>query len=390
MPLLSLIIPTHERFRYARDTVETVLSIDDDIEIIVSDTSEKDHWQGTTCAISSKIKIVRPGTGISVVDNFNSALCHATGKYICFIGDDDFVSPVIFDLVRWADECGIDAIRLSFPLLYYWPDYRHRTNPEAYAGTIWASSYTATTRPLDSRASLARAAKRLGRGVFDMPRAYCGIVSRELVGSVIDQHGALFGGVSPDIYSAALLAVHASKPFEVDFPAIIPGASGASTAGQSAAGKHVGKLRDNAHLRPFRDLLWHPLVPEFYSVPTVWSYSLVRALEQMTMSQAAPKPNWGRLYAQCILYHPRYWRRTWAAMQAYAANSSAVRLLADTMAGLAYEALWAFARIVNRIAVRLRSSRDRRIDGVTDIATAAAITQLILEAGPKLEGAQRT
>lgn len=382
MPLLSVIIPTHERFRYASETVENLLGMPDDIEIVVSDTSLLDPWQEARYRSSSQLKIVRPGANISVVDNFNRALEQASGDYICFIGDDDLVSPDIIEIVGWAQKEAVEAVRLTFPVLFYWPDYHHRTQPEAYAGTVWADRYTGMIRPLDARESLGRAAGRLGHGVFDMPRAYCGIVSRTLVERIIAQHGTLFGGVSPDIYSAALLAAHARTIVEIDFPAVIPGASGASTAGHSAAGRHVGALRDNAHIRPFRDLVWHPFVPEFYSVPTVWSYSLVRALEQIP-SGDAPRPNWGRLYAQCVLYHRRHWPETWRAMLAYAAATSPVRLVAETAGGISAELAWGLGRVKQRIAVRRRKTRARRIGEVDGIGAAAAVVQQIIRYGPR-------
>src|SRR3546814_1908638 len=82
-----------------------------------------------------------------------------------------------------------------------------------------------------------------------MPRAYCGLISLTLIKRILADHDALFGGVSPDIYSAALISAHSVNALDIDFPAVIPGASGASTAGQSAAGRHVGALRDNDHIR---------------------------------------------------------------------------------------------------------------------------------------------
>src|SRR3546814_7197226 len=70
MPILSVIIPTHERFRYAKETVAAILEMHEEIELIVSDTSEVDPW--TSAAPHPRLKVVRTGTGISVVDNFRS------------------------------------------------------------------------------------------------------------------------------------------------------------------------------------------------------------------------------------------------------------------------------------------------------------------------------
>lgn len=383
MPVLSVVIPTHERFRYARYTVDAVLRMSDDIEVVVSDTSTKDAWSDAGLYGSSdRLKIVRPPTGISVVDNFNIALGHATGDFICFIGDDDLVTPDVIQIVRRAAAEGVDAIRFAFPVLFYWHDYAHKALPEAYAGTIWASDYAASIRPLDTKRSLNNALAQLGRGVFDMPRIYCGIIARSLIDRVIERHGALFGGVSPDIYSAALLSAHATRVIDLDFPAVIPGASGASTAGQSAAGKHVGALRDNDHIRPFKNLVWHALVPEFYSVPTVWSYSFVRALEQID-EDLVLRANWGRLYAQCLMYHRRYRSETLTAMRAYARRTSPAALMAAVSKGIAAETVWAAKQVGKRLSVRHGTTKDLRFAGADDVDSALAIIGEVVAKGPK-------
>ncbi|WP_277980490.1 glycosyltransferase family 2 protein [Sphingomonas phyllosphaerae] len=387
MPLLSIVIPTHERFRYARETVRVILDMIDDVEVIVSDTSVTNAWAETRFDDSrGRLKVVRPGSGISVVENFNAALTRTTGDFVCFIGDDDLVTPAIMNIVRQAAADNVEVARVSFPILFYWADYRHRAQPEAYAGTVWASHYSGCVRPLDPTAALDFASAQLGRGVFNMPRAYCGIVSRALIERVVARYGALFGGVSPDIYSAALLAAEARRAVDIDFPAIVPGASGASTAGQSAAGQHVGGLRDNDHIRPFKDLVWHPFVPEFYSVPTVWSYSLIRALERID-GRDVTEAGWGRLYAQCLLYHRRYRQQTLSAMRAYSEATSRVSTARQVAQGVAAEMAWAAGRLRRRVSVARKVTSDRRVDGATDAFAAATIIERLIAEGPALSWA---
>lgn len=385
MPILSVIIPTHERFRYAKETVAVILGMSEDIELIVSDTSMVDPW--TSAAPHPRLKVVRPGTGISVVDNFNTALSYATGDYVCFIGDDDLIAPEIVDIAYKAKSLGVDAVRFTFPIIFYWKDYLHRSDPEAYSGTIWVGEYSGRVGSLDTEAALRQAADNLGHGVFEMPRAYCGLIARSLIKEILADHDALFGGVSPDIYSAALISAHASKALDIDFPAVIPGASGASTAGQSAAGRHVGTLRDNDHIRPFRDLVWHPLVPEFYSVPTVWGYSLVRAIEQLSDNPEIG-PNWGRLYARCIMHHRPYWQETFHAMKAYAEHKSAMSLLGTLASGLQRELGWALGRVRRRLSVRFKVMDDRRIAGIENSHDAAAEIGKLIKAGPQISWMQ--
>ena len=117
MPLVSVIIPTHNRARYAVPTIRSVLAASPDIVVVVCDTSEVD-------LISSEFKndlrlrLIRPNRVINVVDNFNEALSAATGDYLVFIGDDDFVSSKIFDVAKWA--LNVNASAPGFP-------YTHET-----------------------------------------------------------------------------------------------------------------------------------------------------------------------------------------------------------------------------------------------------------------------
>ena len=80
MPLLSILIPTHERARYAASTVETILRRTRNAEIVVCDTSVADAFGGLRedWRDSGRLKIVRPGQELSVVGNFNAALAQAT------------------------------------------------------------------------------------------------------------------------------------------------------------------------------------------------------------------------------------------------------------------------------------------------------------------------
>ena len=286
MPLLSIVVPTHERARYAIPTITSLLELTgDETEIVVADTSAVDAITPALAGIpgGSRVTVVRPGQGLSVVDNFSAGLREARGDYLLFLGDDDLVSPVIVDLLRWAAANDVDALKLSFPALYYWPDFLHKRRHDFYAGSLHIQAFSGRVSHHDARAALRDAAIDLGGGVGEMPRAYAGIVSRQLVERIIRKHGTLFGGVSPDIYSAALIATEAKRCVYVDYPVVIPGSSGASTAGQSAQGRHVGKLRDNAHIAAFKSLAWNPIVPEFYSVPTVWGYTLLEALKRVEL-----------------------------------------------------------------------------------------------------------
>jgi len=304
-PLVSVIIPTHGRPDCAVSTIRAVLAASDELEVVVSDTSEEDRitpaFAGQDIA---RLKLLRPGEPFSVVDNFNYALSHATGEYLAFIGDDDLVSPQIAEIAHWGVANNVDAFSFSFPMLYYWPTFASTTRWKAEGSTLVVGEFDGRITPFDAKAELAAALRNMGSGVLGMPRAYAGMISRQLVERIQANHGLLFGGVSPDIYSAALISMESQKSYRVDFPIVVPGACAGSTSGKSARGRHVGGLRDNAHIGAFKNLVWDERVPEYYSVPTVWGYSLLKGIEDKP--QWLRKADFSMLYLRCLISDPQY------------------------------------------------------------------------------------
>ena len=372
-PVVSVIIPTHERAKYAVPTIRSMLALQGEVEVVVCDTSAEDLISAELHDTPhlSRLKLVRPGKSLSVVDNFNTALVAATGKYLTFIGDDDFVSAQIVTVAEWAETRQIDAIKFSFPTLYFWPDFRHKTQDDAIAGTLRTSPFNGKVIPHDAKAAALHALANFGGGVMEMPRAYAGLVSMDLVKRIQEKYGSLFGGVSPDIYSAFLISQEARKCVYIDYPVIVPGASGASTAGQSAKGKHVGALRDNAHIRPFRDLVWDERIPEFYSVPTVWSYSLLKAVEKH--GALTEKINFVRLYLKCLIFHRPFLQETLQTTTTYRRQNSLGSIFRSALTAFFSETAWIAKKIGERLLQRIRKDQDQQVQSNLDDTMAASV-----------------
>lgn len=367
MPILSVIIPTHERPDYAVRTIRALLSnLPETVEVVVSDSSVTDK---ISTALGDHINdprltFVRPGRPMNVVEHFNFALSHATGDFLCFIGDDDFVLPILVDIAFWAKQNQVDAIKLTPAILYYWPDFQHKTRGEYYSGTLHVSAFSSRVTKANAVGALTNALRQLGTGVGNMPRAYAGLISGALAREIVNQHGALFGGVSPDIYSSAIISAVATNVYTIDFPAIVPGSSQASTAGQSASGGHVGKLRENAHIGAFKNLVWDPLIPEFYSVPTVWSYSLMMAA--FIAPNQFKEAGYGRLYVKCLIWHKSYREETMAAILAYKKTYGTLSLAKELVRGAVNEARWIISKLWQKASERIWPARVTIIKDVQD------------------------
>lgn len=377
MPLLSIIIPTHNRSKYAIKTINSLLTIDGEIEIVVTDTSEDDKISLSFSNHPKRdcLKIYRPGFGLSVVDNFNIGLSESTGEYIVFIGDDDFVANEIIGLVKWAKLKAVDAVKFTFPVYYNWPDFRHKKHGLEYGSKLYINKFTGQIEAFDAKTALVDVLNHPGYGVMDMPRAYLGLLSRELLNIIQKKYGVLFGGVSPDIYSAAMISSEARNCVKIDYPIIIPGASGPSGSGLSASGKHIGLLKDSSYIMAFKDLTWDDTIPEFYSVPTVWAFSLLKAFNLLGPNSGSF--NYERLYLKCFYRHPNYIRYTFKALCAYTRNKGFVSVSAGMARAIADEVFWALNKVWKRILMKLTPGRYRvktiEIDNINNVEEASVI-----------------
>lgn len=378
MPLLSVIVPTHNRAKYALPTVRSLLALSERIEVVVSDTSSDDVLQDAIAQLPAahRVNLVRPPTGVSVVDNFNAALAAATGDYLVFIGDDDLVTSAAIHIAEWAKRTGVDAVSVAFPANYYWPDFQHRLRGDFYAGTLRIDDFSGCISEHDAQRALTDAAESLGNGVMTMPRAYAGMISLELANRIRQRHGELFGGVSPDIYSAALISSECRRCMRIDYPIVVPGNSGASTSGQSASGGHLGGLRDNAHIGAFKNLVWDELIPEFYSVPTVWGFSLLKALEKLGRQESA---NLANLYVRALLFHRHYAAFTKASIRTWAHQRGWLHVVPRMLAAAAGEAGWVFRKVFSMARVTASGKAPPQLSGLADTVEASVRIEALLQ-----------
>jgi Glycosyl transferase family 2 len=319
MPILSLVIPTRNRTFYLSDCVRTALENTKDTEIVICDNSDTDEFGQLLGSLggSHRVKYLYSAEKLNVIENFERGLAACSGDFIMYIGDDDSIGPDAESVAQWAKDSVVDCVhsyQYAFIASYFWPGVKSKYFGNLYSASMFINNFTGErtiTNPIDG---LKKAANLLGGGLGTLPRIYHGMVSRALVSKIQMQYGALFGGVSPDIYSAALIAANCKRSAHVDLPFVIPGASPKSAAGQGAARTDRGGLRASDHISRFGTALeWDPRIPEFNAPHTVWAYSLCQALKKLDLPDA--QPSFMRLYACCFLYYRDHWRDTLTALR---------------------------------------------------------------------------
>lgn len=303
--LLSVVIPTRNRQSYLLDVVQTVRKHVPDAEIVVADNSAEPTLERLipNAIGSTGVNYAYSDETLSVTNNFERGLSLATGDYTLFLGDDDCIGPGLNEVASWAKRNRVDTVisyAESFVASYFWPGVRSKYYGNRYAAKVFVNKCSGTATSIDLRNAVAGAARNFGGGLGYMPRLYHGLVSRAVLERVKTRFGRVFGSVSPDIYSATLIAAEARNCYMVNYPFVIPGASPKSAAGAGAGRSDRGGLKTTEHTARFGDGLgWDQRIPEFYSPFNVWALSLLKAIE--LVPELAVEPYFPRLYAKCLL-----------------------------------------------------------------------------------------
>jgi len=312
MPLLSVVVPTHNRSEYALACIRAVLAFDSaDLQLVMTDTSTdnrlRDRLQGPDCELLDDARFVyRKLDGpSSLTKNHNDAIPLATGDYVTIIGDDDCITTAALDAARWAAERSIGGVSQTVRATFAWPDFRSQLARTGHAGRLYVPRRIGHARWRTGRRDLDSALDRAFQATDGMPRCYHGVVRRSLLEAVRERTGAYFHGSSPDMSGAVAMASLIDRYCEVDLPLTIPGVSGGSNSGRSAMNAHKGELSSETQTSGFEDAGWTSGVPRFFAVETVWAHAGLETLSRM-QPQDVSRFAYARLLALCRVRHPEF------------------------------------------------------------------------------------
>lgn len=91
-PLLSIVIPTKDRYEYLIQLIELIESFkSDDIEIVIQDNTKenKDILSFVHKRLSENFRYSHVSEQLTISENSDRAIRNSTGEYVCFLGDDD-------------------------------------------------------------------------------------------------------------------------------------------------------------------------------------------------------------------------------------------------------------------------------------------------------------
>lgn len=238
-PTLSICVPSRNRQPYFQETIRALTaSLRTDVEFVFADNSDDaavmDSFMAERVGDPRIRYLPATGTVLPMMDNWERALCAATGRYVAFIGDDDHLDPelagFILNLERVIQP---DAVAWTGPN-YIWP------TPGAQTRSVAISLGTRVTRM--AKSTLMRKAF-LWEGASHVPLSgfsiYHGALSRGLLDRVRAMGGGRYFEFPVIDYEMAFKAIllgdtfiHSQRPFSV---------LGACPLSNSAT---IGKLRE--------------------------------------------------------------------------------------------------------------------------------------------------
>lgn len=307
--LLSIIIPTKNRSFYCLYAIRQILSLHlPDVEICVQDNSDNDSLKEEIKALGSSDVIYNYHSGLlSFVDNFSEAVSISHGDYLCMIGDDDGVLPEIIEYARRAKNENLDAIIPGLGFVYFWPS-KEKIVSDSGSGLLTMMQYKKVEKYVNPQKAILKLLADAAQDYtsLDIPRLYHGIVKRNILEEIKNKTGVYFGGLTPDMYMAAMLSLVCNKVLRTTESFTLSGICPTSGSADSATGKHTGNLSDAPHFRGHASYNWDSRIPPFYSVDTIWAETLLHALRRYGREDLADSFNLPLFESICLKKYPEY------------------------------------------------------------------------------------
>lgn len=312
-PLVSVVIPTYNRYDYLYGCVDATRSIvSDDLEIVIQDNTQDNtafkEYVGNLG--DSRIKYYHKAEHVSVVDNCNMGILHASGEFICMIGDDDCACESILRAASYCKTHNIEACCFPFPG-FNWGDmvYIGKKRRARYAIREKADG---TILSLDSRKEFEKSLKN-GAGLkITMPRVYHGLVAKSCLDRIYAKLGTYFPGPSPDMANAVAVCMETKSTIYISDYLIVSGYCHKSATGEGNRGQHFGKIEDKPWLPKDTVDKWNKNIPKIFSGETIIAQSTVQAMQACGCDRKKYKYPYSQLYALFIWHHKDIALKTFA------------------------------------------------------------------------------
>lgn len=359
-PLLSVVVPTKDRYKYLKHLIKLIQSYNsDEWEIVVQDNTD-DNTEIVEFMKElnySGCKYFHEKGQLPMTTNADKAILHSVGEYVCFLGDDDGVCPNAIEYCKLMKEKGYEAMRSNL-VIYKWPDATGDTG--VGGGVVQLSPKTNKQKACLSADALNDVVNRgfVDRG--NLPSVYHGIVSRKALDRVCEKCDTFFPGQSPDISNGVAMACILDRYLMVDDYVTISGASkfhGGATIGMH---KKYPQIKDMVWFRPGAEKQWDARLPKIAVGSIIWAESSIETLRAMGRDDVINKIDFETILKHfSIYYYP-------IRKMAYPLSKHPGVLSFSAMIGMAARSYRAILRIV-KSKIGIKASNEVVIKNVNNI-----------------------
>lgn len=310
-PILSIIIPTKNRYIYLFEILKIIKNYDfkNEVEVVIQDNSINNSqildFLRNNNGQYDFVKYFYSTAELSQAGNSDLAVKNSSGEYLCFIGDDDCVTKGILDAVKWMKESNCEVLITNKPS-YVWSDLKPKNLGDTFRGMLVSYHYTGKFEKKDSLKELMITLKHGGQKILNLPQFYHNIVKKETLDKIYFSTGTYFPGPSPDMAVAISLATIVKDFIKLDYPLVLSGQGSGSVGGMGAKGKHIGELKNIPFLPKNIVETWSLNVPFYWSGSTIYADSTIKALKSLNKSSLINKFNFSYLYAHCYIFDSFY------------------------------------------------------------------------------------
>src|SRR6185437_1815811 len=276
--LLSIVIPTKDRYQYLKQLISYIDLFDTkDIELVLQDNTydNADMLDFLNQKKRNYIRYYHTKEQIPVAANVDLSIKNSTGEYVCFIGDDDGVLPNIINCVKWMKRNHIDALRPAI-VIYNWPNYLDLNN-QGLSGALLFDNFSFNADIKDSLKELQGLANRGFRHIFTIPKVYQGIVKRSCLDEIYKIGGTFTPGPSPDMATAVALCFVVKKFVTINTPVILVGQCHTVGGGERNVKGTVKDIENRPFLPVNAKERWDEHIPKVWCSQTVWPESAIKA-----------------------------------------------------------------------------------------------------------------
>ena len=302
--ILSIVVPTKNRYKYLEHLILMLKGFQsDEFELVVNDnTDNNEEIVGFISNIDyPNLSYYHEKDHLSVSQNAERAILKSSGKYVCFIGDDDGVFPEIIESAKEAESKGIEAF-ICKTVKYNWPDYIDNSRYKI-SGVVLEEISKRKEGYLNVKSELIKVIKD-GFGTLGLlPKVYQGVVSRQLLDRLYDRCGSYFPGPSPDMANAVALSILTDKVYYFDRKLIITGQCKSVGGGERLLKGNLKRISEVPHLSQEDVNSWDSNLPKLWCAETIWPDSGISAMKRLNFEHYI---NYTKIYARFAFKHKAY------------------------------------------------------------------------------------